>query len=100
MTTQLPLFGSTRRPLEERYREWRATDDGVEVFRMIEAQALNAIAAGEERIEINLLYAQVRRVRKKAADNSFRALISRELIDLHPELMGVIHVKKRKDQAA
>jgi hypothetical protein len=100
--SQLPLWtGKDRRPLDVRYHEWRATSDGIEVFAMIERQALNAIAAGEERIEINLLYAQVRRVRHKAADNSFRAPLARELIDRHPQLAGVIHVKKRKgDKAA
>lgn len=100
MTEQLPLFGSARRPLEQRYREWRASADGIEVFAMIERQALNALEAGEERIEVNLLYAQVRRVRKKAADNSFRAPLARELIDRHPQLAGVIHVKKRKGEKA
>lgn len=89
-----------RRSIEERYAEWRTSDDGIEVVRMVEEQALNALAADEKRIEVNLLFAQVRRVRRKAADNSFRALIARELIDKHPQLRGVIRVKKRNSEQA
>lgn len=67
---------------------------------LVEQQALSALQSGEKRIEINLLWAQVRRVRRKAADNSFRALLARELIDKHPQLRGVIRVKKRATEAA
>lgn len=97
---QLALWQDRRRPLDVRYAEWRATADGTEVFRMVEELALNALKADEKRIEVNLLFAQVRRVRKQAADNSFRALLARELIDKHPQLGGVIHVKKRKTEKA
>jgi hypothetical protein len=70
------------------------------VAHLVEQQALNALQAGETRIEINLLWAQVRRVRHKVADNSFRALLARELIDKHPQLRGVIRVKKRATEQA
>lgn len=96
---QIPM-DFDRRPLDVRYAEWRASADGIEVFRMVEELALNALGADEKRIEINLLFAQVRRVRKKAADNSYRAPLARELIDKHPQLRGVIHVKKRKSEKA
>jgi hypothetical protein len=89
-------FTLDRRPLAQRYAEWRRSADGHEVVHLVEQQALNALSAGETRIEINLLWAQVRRVRRKAADNSFRALLARELIDKHPQLRGIIRVKRRK----
>jgi hypothetical protein len=97
---QLALWQQDRRSLDGRYVEWRRSDDGIEVVQLIEEQALNAARAGEMRIEINLLWAQVRRVRRKAADNSFRALLARELIDKHPQLRGVIRVKKRAEGSA
>lgn len=97
---QLGLWQDRRTPLDLRYAAWRATTDGQDVFAAVERLAMNARHAGERRIEINLLFAQVRQRRKKAADNSFRALIARELIGRHPELAGLIHVKKRKSEAA
>lgn len=99
-TDQLPIWGDGSKPLDVRYRNWRASSDGREVAHLVEQQALNALQSGEKRIEINLLWAQVRRVRRKAADNSFRALLARELIDKHPKLRGVIRVKKRATEAA
>jgi len=97
---QLPIFGDPRTPLEERYRQWRATADGMEVAGMVEQLALNALHAGEKRIEINLLFAQVRRTRRQAADNSFRAPLARELIAQHPALADLIEVRKRPTESA
>lgn len=99
-TDQLPLWGKHREPLDVRYARWRASEDGQDVFRRVEQVALDMLAGGAERIEVNLLYAQVRAVRHQSADNSYRAPIARELIDQHPQLRGIIRVKKRKGQLA
>lgn len=99
-TAQLALWQQRQRPLATRYAEWRATADGKDVFARVEQMALYAQRTGEQRIEINLLFAQVRRERKRAADNSFRAYLARELIAKHPQLVGVIRVKKRSGDTA
>lgn len=97
---QLPIFGDPATSLDERYREWRETDDGVEVFHLVEQMALTALYEGKQRIEVNLLYAQVRETRRQSADNSFRALIARELIAKHPPLGALIEVRKRPTESA
>lgn len=95
-TDQLPIWGKRRESLAERYARWRASEDGQEVFVRLEQTALDLCRSGATRIEINLLYAQLRSIRGKSADNSYRAPIARELLNRHPELKGIIRVKKQQ----
>lgn len=93
---QLPIpWGDTRKSLDVRYLEWRQSEEGCELAHQVEQVALQAAAAGVARISVNLIFEQLRQTRRVSIDNSFRALLARELRDRHPTLKDRIHIKER-----
>lgn len=94
--SQLPIpWGDTRKSLDIRYLEWRQSEAGRELAHQVEQVALSAAAAGAARISVNLIFEQLRQSRRVSIDNSFRALLARELRDRHPALKDRIHIKER-----
>lgn len=87
-------FEDGRQPLTMRYRDWRATAEGVEVVRMAEDIGTNLVAGGTRRLSISLIWEQIRKLRKKSADNSFRAFVARELHHRHPEWPFIMRKQK------
>lgn len=110
---ELPLFAAApgpgdHAPLAVRYAAWRASPRGAEFFHALERAVLDQAAATQGRIEVNLVWAQLRRARRPrpdsprgyGANNSFRAPAARDLIERHPELRGRIEVRNgRKGRA-
>jgi len=90
-----PDLWDGRKSVEVRYLEWRFTEDGREVAHQVEQLALTAAAAGHKRISVNLLFEQLRQVRRIPIDNSFRAFLAREIRDRHPELRDRIHIRTK-----
>jgi hypothetical protein len=82
--------------LTARYLTWRRSLAGVAAFGEIERRALAAAQAGAGRIEVNRLVAEIRAERRERINNSFRALISRDLRDAHPALRPLIEVRERR----
>jgi hypothetical protein len=88
----LPLEGT----LAGRYAAWRQTADGLRVFLEIERRVLARANRGDERVEINDVTADLRQDWAVAINNSWRALISRELLARHAFLRGKIETRRRR----
>ena len=99
-SVQLPLWGDGRKPLALRYGEWRRSSEAAAIAQQVTDLALARATAGAARISINLLFEQVRLANRVAVDNSFRALLARELRDRYPELQHRIHVKPLRGERA
>ena len=98
LDAQLALWGK-RKPLALRYLEWRTSEEGMELARAIERYALDQLAAGATRISVNQLFEGLRTTRHASLDNSFRAPLARALVEKHPQLRGVIRVRKAATDA-
>lgn len=96
---QLPVWGDRRKSLDVRYFEWRHSEQGRELAHQVEQVALAQARAGAARISINLIFEQLRQAQRASIDNSFRALLARELRKRHPVLTDKIHIKDRKAAA-
>ena len=88
----LPVRGT----IAERYAHWRATEFGAEAFAELERRALRLAQASDDRIEINRLVAELRQTRHRQINNSYRALLARELRDRHPRLKPLIEIRQRR----
>jgi hypothetical protein len=97
--TQLDVFTHpTPSSPAAKFARWIATARGVELYREIERRVLACANAGEARIEVNRITADVRRgPPPEGIDNSIRSRISRQLIADHPHLAGKIEVRPLKE---
>lgn len=87
----LPIDGT----LQARYEAWRRSDEGAWVFATIRERALDEARDGAQRIGVKGLVEDVRRDLKVHANNSYTALIARELRDTEPELEDLIELRER-----
>jgi hypothetical protein len=109
--TDLPLFGFPTMPAvteaedrflelpettEGRYAEWRKTDDGRRLFEIMRWRAVALVRAGEQRVGAKALFEWVRSTHHVSIDNTFTALVGRELLDCEPELKDKIHLRERR----
>lgn len=88
----LPLQGTN----QGRYDLWLATEDGERVYEAIRVRALALAATGATRISINLLMEQVRGALRLPCDNTYRALIGRDLVEECPVLRDLIELRQRR----
>jgi hypothetical protein len=98
---QAELVFPPRDPIAERFNRFNA--ENPHVFKSIERRALELYQAGVNWIGVKSLCEQLRgdpaletSGRPWKIDNSFTALIGRELIARHPELAAVIETRNRK----
>lgn len=92
---QLTLWEQRGRgSVADRYYRWR--QQHPDVFAEIERRVLACSARGDQRIEVNEIWASVRADWKVKLDNSHRSLAARELIQRHPHLTTKIEIRKRR----
>jgi len=87
--------------LQGRYDAWRRTSEGLLAFLEIERRVLARANSGSreqpvERIAVNEITELVRRDLRVRINNSWRALISRELIARTPWLKDLIEIRRRR----
>jgi len=89
--------------LEQKYKDWRETDHGIEVFKMCERFALEA-AARNRRFGIGLIAERVRwesfisgrDEEGYKINNNHKPYIARELIEQYPRLSELITLRETK----
>lgn len=85
-----------RGTIEGRYRAWLATPEGQEAFVGIERRILADVAGGATRVSVNLVVELVRgSPPHPRIDNSFRALMARDLRAKYSELKTIIEIRQR-----
>lgn len=87
---------SLDRTLTQSYERWRGTVDGMAVYAEVLARVMRAAAAGSTRIGVKLIVELVRHDLKTSVNNSFSALMAREVLDEHPELAPLVELRERK----
>lgn len=102
--TPLTLWDRRRLTLAERYAAWRATDDGQAVYRAVLERALALRRRGFEHWGVKALWESVRYDRALhvghdedgwRCNNSYTALVARELMADCPELVGMFELRQR-----
>lgn len=86
----LPIKGT----IEGDYHAWRQTELGKQVYGMMRGRALELAAGGSKRIGMKAVAEWVR-AQKVIVNNSYVALISRELLETEPSLEGKIEQRER-----
>lgn len=81
--------------LEARYAAWRRTDDGTAAYRWILTEALGQVARGATRLFVDRLFWDYRQKIRGKANNSYRALMVREMIDAHHALLNCFETRHR-----
>lgn len=81
---------------EAKWARWITTEEGRALYAEIESRALAAWQAGEKRVEVNAIVAQVRHDRKVSIDNSLRSLIARKLVKDWPVLEPLVELRRRR----
>lgn len=102
MTAQPSLFDQPtgRGTVQERYARWKRSHP--QLYREIERRVLARANRADPRIEINDVFADVRKDWKPVngkrwgLDNSFRSRIARDLITAHPFLAAKIETRTLK----
>lgn len=82
--------------IDERYESWRRTEDGQRAFRVAHGEALGQIARGATRLFIDQLVWVVRGGLGLSLDNSFRALLVRELEETDALCRGLFETRQRR----
>jgi len=82
--------------LQGRYDAWRRTSEGLLAFLEIERRVVARSNRGDTLIEVNDVFADVRRDLLVRLNNDFRAPAARELIARHPELALKIRLRRRR----
>ena len=80
--------------IQDLYDEWRTTEWGQAVFDLAAQRAL-ALAPTTSRLSINKIVEELRAQYRTPINNTFRAPLSRELMERHPELQGRFKVRER-----
>jgi len=88
---ELPLGDTTL----ARYRAWRATEDGEQVWLAIHARARNLVMLGDEWVGVKCLVEDARRQLRIKINNSFTAYLARDLAH-DPMLKDAIKLRARK----
>ena len=88
---ELPLGDTTL----ARYRAWRATEDGEQVWLAIHARARNLVMLGDEWVGVKCLVEDARRQLRIKINNSFTAYLARDLTR-DPMLKDAIKLRARK----
>lgn len=83
-----------RGSVADRYHRWRTTH--ADLYAEIERRVLARANSGEVRVEVNDVFADVRRDLKVRLDNSLRAPCADELIARHPGLREKIERRRRR----
>ena len=92
MAVQPTLWEQRRRPsVADRYARWRPMH--ADVFAEIERRVLARATRGDLRVEVNDIFADLRRELKMRMDNTLRAPCADELVARHPWLDG--HIERR-----
>lgn len=105
-SSELPLFDLLAPPESEgwrRYREWRRTDAGRQVFALFERFALE-LAQGRRRFGVRLIAERVRwevmttwRVEDAfKLNNNVVPYLARELSALHPIIKELVELRERR----
>lgn len=81
--------------LEQRYQVWRETADGKAVFGWLAERSVAAVAAGATKLFIDRMVWPCRQELGLSINNSYRALLVRELIDRYPTLRGAFELRQR-----
>lgn len=87
-----PLEGTN----QGRYEAWRRTGTGERVYAEVRRRALLMAARGERRVGTKALCEDLRKEWRVTINNTFTALIARELIDEHPHLLGIVELRERR----
>jgi hypothetical protein len=88
----LPLAGGT---LEGDYQAWRQTAMGQFVYDALRTKAIGDARTGARRLSAKGLVEWVRAMHKVDVNNSYTALLARELTDREPELRGLFELRER-----
>ena len=88
----LPIRGT----IAERYRAWRATEDGQGVWAWIVQRALEEVASGATRLSAKELTEAARHHLHIQVNNVFTPELARELEERHPMLRGLFELRKRQ----
>lgn len=94
---EIPL----ERTIQAEYDAWRGTEDGLQAWDFIrhKAKALSAAVPPGKRkkgaLSIDWLVQLARKELRLSINNDFRALLSRDLITVHPELNDLIERRRR-----
>jgi hypothetical protein len=89
-------LASSNGKIAERYRQWRATAEGSEVFALILAEARRRAARGEQRVSSKGLVEWLRASAHITVNNVFTADLGRELVTRDPSLRDLIEFRVRK----
>ena len=91
--------------LQERYDEWRASDDGREVYAAVRDAAIRLRNRGFRHYGIAALFEAARYTRALRVgpdaegfkmNNNWRSRLARELMDHEPELAGFFELRELK----
>ena len=82
--------------LEAKYAEWRRTEDGEAAYAWLVTTALAQVRAGTVRLFIDRLVWDYRQQTRRSLNNSYRALLVREMTDAHPALSKVFETRTRR----
>lgn len=80
--------------IEARYRRWRETPDGVRAWVELEREAAGLVASGADRISAKALVEAVRARLKLTINNSFTAMVGRDLRAI-PRYRDLVECRER-----
>jgi hypothetical protein len=80
------------------YGAWRATQDGLRVWRLLVARAQAALRAGAKRISVNALVEAARQELKLEVNNTWRSWLADDLVGVDPALDAVIERRARRKE--
>lgn len=81
---------------EDRYEEWRASEEGEAFFRWILGRARSDLVAGEKRFSVRGYVYAYRTMKRVRINNSWSPSIADELVEADPRLVEIIERRGRK----